>query len=115
MRDILFSLVLFIFSLFIIFISKMIMYKVFKCKNYKKNLYFSSGILVLLSFITFLLMTWILSKGNVFELSINLSSFSLVYLASLAISLLINGVFEHNIYKNEKYVYVKEKKNKKKS
>lgn len=112
MIDILFSVVLFILSLFLIFVSKVIMYKVFKCDNYKKNLYISSLIITLISFIMFVSLTYLISRGNGFELYYNLSSFSLVYMVSLVISIIINCVLENNIYKNKKYVYGK-KTNKK--
>lgn len=115
MNDILFSLILFICSLLMIFISKFIMYKLFKCQSYKKNLCFSTTILTIISFVLYVLLTYIVSKGNGFELETNLSSFSLVYLISLVISVVINCICEHNLYSNKKYVYTKNKKSKKKS
>jgi len=117
MNDILFSIVLFVISLFLIFVSKIIMYKLLKCKNFRKNLYFSTGILTFVSFIIFVLLSYIISGGNSFKLSDNLSSFSVVYLVSLFISVIINFVYEDIIYKNNKYVYAKtkNKKTKKKS
>jgi len=117
MKDILFSVILFIISLLMIFISKLIMYKLFNCKNYRKNLYFSTGILIIVSFVIFVLLTYFISSGDGFKLSDNLSSFSVVYLVSLFVSVIINFVCENNIYKNNKYVYVnaKSKKTMKKS
>ena len=113
MNDILFSIILFICSLFIIFISKIIMYKIFKCKHYRKNLYFSTTIITIILFGLYVTLTYIISKGNGFELVDNLSSFSLVYLITLVISIIINFISEYNLYKNNKYVYYKKTKKKK--
>ena len=109
MIDVLFSIVLFILSLLMILVSKCIVYKLFKLNDCKKNIYLSSFILTLVSFIMFALLTYIVSKGNGFEFSDNLSSFSLVYMVSLIISVIINCICEINISKNNKWVYVKKK------
>lgn len=110
MFDILFSIVLFILSLFMIFISKVIMYKVFKCDSYRKNLYFSTGILTLVTFLIFVILVFFISIGNKLELSSNIFSFSLVYLTSLLISVIINCVFENIFYKNKKFIYIRKTK-----
>lgn len=109
MKEILFGIGLCVINFVMIFVSKFIMYKLFKCKSYRKNLYFSTTILTAFSYIIFILLTYIVSLGNRFELSSNLSSFSLIYLISLLLSVVINCTFENIIYKNNKYIYKEEK------
>ena len=116
MKEFLFGIGLCVINFVIIFVSKFVMYKLFKCKNYIKNLYFSTVILTAFSYIIFILLTYTVSFGNRFELFSNLSSFSFIYLISLLLSVVINCIFENIIYKNNKYVYIKKvKKNSKKS
>ena len=109
MKRILFGIGLCIINFVMIFVSKFIMYKLLKCKNYRKNLYFSTAILTVISYIMFILLTYIVSLGNRFQFSSNLSLFSLAYLISLLICIIVNFIFEKIIYNNNKYIYKKEK------
>lgn len=109
MEKVLFCICLYVINFVLIFVAKLVMYKLFKCKNYKKNLYFSTAIFTIFSYVMFVLLMCVVSLGDRFQLSSNLSSFSLVYLSSLLICILLNFVFEKIIYKNDKYVYKKGK------
>ena len=105
MEDVLFSIVLFVLSLVIILIIKFIMYNIFKCKNFNKNKYISTLLLIIISFIVFVGLNYLIVKGNSYELSQNLSSYSMVYVLSLVISVIINLFIEFNIYRKKLYVY----------
>lgn len=109
MKEILFGIGLCVINFVMIFVSKFVVYKLFKCKNYRKNLYFSTAMLTMFSYIMFILLTFVVSLGDRFKFSSNLSLFSLVYLISLFICIIINFVFENFIYKNNKYIHKKDK------
>lgn len=112
------GIILIILNFVLVVLSKIIMYKIFKIKNYRVNLYFSSFLLTILSFGMFLLVVYVMSNGDIFLFSENLSSFLYLYLFSVVLFVVINFIFENKFCNEKRYVYSKKnnrmKKRKKK-